>query len=92
MISHLAQTWGADGIRANSISPGPIFVEGHRWDDIRSRMPDIYERDVAMHPQKRMGTGDEVADVVAFLASSRSSWINGANIVVDGGYTKGVNF
>ena len=55
-------------------------------------MPDIYERDVAMHPQKRMGTGDEVADVVAFLASSRSSWINGANIVVDGGYTKGVNF
>ena len=92
MISHLAQTWGADGIRANSISPGPIFVEGHRWDDIRSRMPEIYERDVAMHPQKRMGTGDEVADVVAFLASSRSSWINGANIVVDGGYTKGVNF
>lgn len=92
MISQLAQTWGKEGIRANSVSPGPIFIEGHRWDDIRSRHPEIYNRDVAMHPQNRMGTGDEVADVVSFVASPRASWINGSNIIVDGGYTKGVNF
>ena len=92
MISQLAQTWGKEGIRANSVSPGPIFIEGHRWDDIRTRHPEIYERDVAMHPQKRMGAGHEVADVVSFIASPRASWINGSNIVVDGGYTKGVNF
>ena len=92
MVAQLAQTWGAEGIRANSVSPGPILVEGHRWDDIRTRHPEIYERDVAMHPAGRMGTGDEVADVVAFLASARASWISGANVVVDGGYTKGVHF
>lgn len=92
MIAQLAQTWGAEGIRANSVSPGPIFVEGHRWDDLRTRRPEIYERDVAMHPQNRMGTGDEIADVVAFLASPRASWVNGANLIVDGGYTKGVDF
>jgi NAD(P)-dependent dehydrogenase (short-subunit alcohol dehydrogenase family) len=39
-----------------------------------------------------MGTGDEVADVVSFVASPRASWVNGSNIIVDGGYTKGVNF
>ena len=92
MIAQLAQRWGEEGIRANTVSPGPIFIKGHRWDDIKSRHPEIYERDVAMHPQKRMGTGDEVADVVAFLASPRSSWVNGANLVVDGGYTKQVGF
>jgi len=92
MIAQLAQRWGGEGIRANTISPGPIFIKDHRWDDIKSRHPEIYERDVAMHPLKRMGTGDEIADVVAFLASPRSSWVNGANLVVDGGYTKQVGF
>jgi len=92
MVAQLAQTWGAEGIRANSVSPGPILVEGHRWDDIRTRHPDIYNRDVAMHPLQRMGTGDEVADVVTFLASPRASWVNGTNVIVDGGYTKGVQF
>ena len=92
LIAQLAQRWGGEGIRANTVSPGPIFIEGHRWDDIRSRHLEIYERDVAMHPSKRMGTGDEIADVVAFLASPRSSWVNGANLVVDGGYTKQVGF
>lgn len=92
LIAQLAQRWGVDGIRANTVSPGPILIENGRWDDIRERRPEIYERDRLMHPQKRMGTGDEIADVVAFLASPRSSWVNGANVVVDGGYTKQVGF
>ena len=71
LIAQLAQRWGAEGIRANTVSPGPILIEKGRWDDIRGRRPEIYERDRRMHPQQRMGTGDEIADVVAFLASPR---------------------
>lgn len=92
LIAQLAQRWGPEGIRANTVSPGPILIEGGRWDDIRDRLPELYERDRLMHPTRRMGTGDEIADVVAFLASPRSSWVNGANVVVDGGYTKQVGF
>ncbi|BAN04435.1 SDR family NAD(P)-dependent oxidoreductase [Ilumatobacter coccineus] len=92
LIAQLAQRWGAEGIRANTVSPGPILIENGRWDDIRERLPELYERDRLMHPLERMGTDDEVADVVAFLASSRASWVNGANVVVDGGYTKQVGF
>ena len=39
-----------------------------------------------------MGTAQEVANVVAMLASPAASWVNGANVVVDGGYTKRVGF
>jgi len=92
LIAQLAQRWGPEGIRANTVSPGPILIENGRWDDIRERLPELYERDRLMHPQERMGTGDEIADVVAFLASPRASWMNGANLVVDGGYTKQVGF
>ena len=92
LVAQLAQRWGGEGIRANTVSPGPILIEEGRWDEIRSRLPELYEKDRLQHPSKRMGTGDEIADVVAFLASPRASWITGANIVVDGGYTKQVGF
>ena len=92
LIAQIAQRWGAEGIRANTVSPGPILIENGRWDDIRDRHPEIYERDRLMHPLQRMGTGDEIADVVAFLASPRASWVTGSNVVVDGGYTKQVGF
>jgi NAD(P)-dependent dehydrogenase (short-subunit alcohol dehydrogenase family) len=91
-ISHLAKETYAEGIRANVVSPGPVYIDGGSWERIKDRMPDYYTRHVDQHPAGRLGRPDEIANVVAFLASPLSSWVNGQNIVVDGGFTQRVAF
>lgn len=81
-----------DGIRVNCVSPGPVYFEGGAWEMIKGSMPQLYESNLKKMPRGEMGRPEEVADVVAFLASPRSSLIVGANIVVDGGFTKGVRY
>jgi 3-oxoacyl-[acyl-carrier protein] reductase len=73
------------GIRVNTVSPGSILVEGNGWDRYRSANPDNFD-DYVRHgfPMGRLGTAEEVADVIVFIASSRAHWINGRNISVDG--------
>jgi len=88
----IGQEFMAEGIRANCVSPGPIFIQGGSWDYLEAEMPDYFAENIEKHPAKRMGNPQEVADVVAFLASPRSSWVVGENIVVDGGYTKAIKF
>jgi 3-oxoacyl-[acyl-carrier protein] reductase len=73
------------GIRVNTVSPGSILVEGNGWDRYRLANPEYYEDYVRSgFPMGRLGTAEEVADVIAFLASPRAHWINGRNIPVDG--------
>ena len=88
--AQLAQNWGDRGIRSNSIAPGPIFFEGGPWDNIKQNYFDLYERDRLAHPMQRMGSAEEVANVAVFVASPAASWVNGENVVVDGGFTKRV--
>lgn len=74
-----------DGIRVNAVSPGSIIWEGGSWDKARQTKTsafETYERDG--FPMGRLGHPEEVADVIVFLASGRSNWINGRNIPVDG--------
>jgi len=73
------------GIRVNTVSPGSILVEGNGWDRYRLANPGYFE-DYFSHgfPMGRLGTAEEVADVILFLASPRAYWINGRNIPVDG--------
>ncbi len=89
-VKQLAIEYGADGIRANAVSPGPIFIEGGSWDFIEQHMPDYYAENVARQPQGRLGLAEEVARVVTFLASPAASWVTGENVMVDGGFTKRV--
>ncbi len=91
-MAQLAQQWGPKGIRANSVAPGPIFIDDGVWNRIKEENTAIYERDRDYHPSKRMGSAEEVARVVTFLASPAASWVNGTNVRVDGAFTRGVNF
>ena len=90
--SNLAQALAGSGIRVNSVSPGPVYFEGGAWEQIKTHMTDFYDATVANIPMGRMGDNYEIADTVAFLASPRSAWTTGTNVVVDGGFTKRVQF
>jgi 3alpha(or 20beta)-hydroxysteroid dehydrogenase len=80
--------YGAEGIRANSVHPGGIDTPM-----TRAVMDENGRKYVANKvPLKRMGTAEDIADTVAFLASDESSYVNGAEIVLDGGVTAGVGF
>ena len=88
----LSQQLAPQGIRVNCISPGPIFMEGRAWDQVKDSMPEFYESILNQIPMGRMGTGEEVARAIAFLASPACAFMTGANLVVDGGLTKRVNY
>jgi len=90
--AQLAQNWGGKGIRSNSVSPGPIYIEGGAWQHIKEHYFHLYERDRLAHPSGRLGSAEEVANVAVFVCSPAASWINGENVVVDGGFTKRVGF
>ena len=87
-----AQVLGAQGIRCNVVSPGPIFIEGGDWDMIKNHMADFYESTKQVHPQGDLGTAQDVANAVAFLAGDAAQHINGVNLTVDGGFLKRVNY
>jgi 3-oxoacyl-[acyl-carrier protein] reductase len=87
-----AQVLGAKGIRCNVVSPGPIFIEGGDWDMIKQHMAEFFSITEAAHPGKHLGSAQDVADAVAFLASERAKHINGVNLTVDGGFLKRVNY
>ena len=81
----LAQQLAPSGIRVNSIAPGSILFEGGSWHQRQQADPEGIARFIASDlPFGRFGRAEEVGDVVAFLASSRASWISGACVTVDG--------
>jgi 3-oxoacyl-[acyl-carrier protein] reductase len=91
-LSNLANTLAPRGIRANTVSPGTIYFEGGVWHDRERQNPEIFKMAMGRNPMGRMGTPEEVANAVAFLASPAAGFITGANLVVDGGITQRVQY
>jgi 3-oxoacyl-[acyl-carrier protein] reductase len=81
----LARELSKDNIRVNSVAPGSILFPGGGWEKRGKSDPEGMKEFVRRElPMGRFGTPEEVANVVVFLASEKTSWVTGACIVVDG--------
>jgi 3-oxoacyl-[acyl-carrier protein] reductase len=84
-----ARTLGPDGIRVNMVAPGNIFVEGGVWNQrLQANEADVRRMLRAEVPLGRLGTPDEVAAMVVFVAARCASFLTGACIAIDGGQTR----
>ena len=84
MTRQLAGQFGENNIRFNSISPGAILTPMNA-KRAETEGPDFFKKSEQMHALQRMGTPEEVASTAIFLASDESSFITGADLLVDGG-------
>jgi 3-oxoacyl-[acyl-carrier protein] reductase len=86
LSSSLALELGPSNIRVNTICPGSILFPGGSWAQHQEEDPEDFHRfQTEEFPLGRLGTAEEVANVVAFVVSAAGAWINGALIPVDGG-------
>jgi len=87
MTEAMACELGPMGVRVNCVSPGSTLVQGTRQLFYNNK--ETAERLVSFIPQRRPGETNEIADAVLFLVSDGGSYVNGHNLVVDGGWTCG---
>jgi len=84
----LAVEMGPRGVRTNMVSPGSIQTKA--WSKRLERDPKVFEKLARWYPVGRVGLPNDIAAAVAFLAADEAGFVNGANLVVDGGLTAGM--
>jgi len=89
-INGLALQLAPKGIRANTVSPGNTYFEGGVWASIESGNRELFDTAVGLNPTGHMGTPEEIAGPVVFLASPVARRVSGTNLVVDGALTRGI--
>lgn len=88
----LAHQLAAKNIRVNSVSPGNTIFPGGVWDTMKRENPEFFAEALALNPTGRMAAPAEIARGVVFLASPAASFVTGANLLIDGALTRGVQF
>ena len=91
-VQGLAFHLAGKGIRANTVSPGNTYFPGGVWESIEEGDPALFATALDLNPTGRMGTPQEMAAGVVFLASPVSSFTTGTNLVIDGALTRGIQF
>jgi len=77
-----------DGITFNTVAPGNIMIPDTGWEEEMKKDINGFKRMVDSKPLGRLGTPEEVANMVVFLCSEKASLVNGACVVVDGGESR----
>ena len=85
LSQQLANEWGPHGIRSNVVSPGLVITP---MSQAFYDTPGVTERRKAVVPMRRIGMPQDIADAVIFLASPRSAYVNGSEMLVDGGFVR----
>lgn len=91
-VKGLAREMAPKKVRANVISPGTVLFDDGVWGRVRAGMPAFFEQMLQRNPTGRMATPEEIAAATVFLASPRSAFTTGINMLVDGAISSRVNF
>lgn len=90
-VAEISRSFGPRGIRANAVSPGQIYFPGGVWHRREQEGNPMVQKALAKIRLGRFGRPQDVARAVAFLASPAAGFISGANLVIDGAFTRRVN-
>jgi 3-oxoacyl-[acyl-carrier protein] reductase len=85
---------GPQGVRVNAVSPGSVDITPGRLSEVPEEQGGYASRAKSIAsfiPQRRLGMPREIGDAVVFLAGDAASYVNGHNLIVDGGWTCGFN-